>query len=87
MNFEIPPELNVRFTGGPDDQLSTTRLAYLKKELRENPSVNPSYIRQGVQQFLPGLRSMIDALPRVREHERADFTVQTLTLDLFIHLW
>ena len=63
MNFEIPRELNVPFTGGPDDKLSTTRLAYLKKELRENPAVSASYIRKGVQEFLPGLSKMMDNLP------------------------
>lgn len=63
MNFEIPKELNVSFTGGPDDKLSTTRLVYLKKELRDNPQVSAAYIRQGVKLFLPGLHKIINELP------------------------
>lgn len=63
MNFSISKELNVHFVGGPEDDLSKLRLRYLKTELRENPSINASYIRQGVRAFLPGLQKVIDSLP------------------------
>ncbi|SDM53817.1 hypothetical protein SAMN05421823_11558 [Catalinimonas alkaloidigena] len=62
--FTLPDALNVPFQGGPDDELNTLRLRYLKKELRENPAVKAGYIRQGVQAFLPGMQKLIDRLPK-----------------------
>ena len=57
-------ELNHPFKGGPSDSLSRMRLRYLKTELKENPSPNLRYIRQGVRQFLPHLQDTIASLPK-----------------------
>ena len=57
-------EYNVPFAGVTGNDLARDRLRFLKRELRENLGVNKRYVQAGVREFLPGMKKIIDGIPR-----------------------